>query len=296
MMNELLQRICRLLGIEHAGIAPIGPYITLKERLETRIDKGYYTEFEEPCIAKRIDPKLTMEDTQSVIVCLFPYYTGQELGSNIATYAYGLDYHRIVKDKLEQIGEQLAVIIPDFHYQTFVDTGPLVDRYMAYLSGIGFYGINGHIITDQYGSYVLIGYILTNYPFESGKPLQRTCMQCNRCITACPGEAIIGDFTIDPRRCRSYLSQKKGELTIEEKRIMKKSNLIFGCDICQQVCPHNGQGTVTAMREFQEHRMPYLDDQELTAISNKEFIRRYGNRAFSWRGRKLLVRNSEYVR
>ncbi len=296
MMNELLQRICRSLGIEYTGIAPVGPYIALKKRIEARIDKGHYTEFEEQCIAKRIDPKLTMEDTESVIVCLFPYYTGQEPDGNIATYAYGLDYHRIIKDKLEQIGEQLAVVIPDFHYQAFVDTGPLVDRYMAYLAGIGFYGLNGHIITDSYGSYVLIGYMLTNYPFESGKPLQRTCMQCNRCITACPGEAIIGDFTIDPRCCRSYLSQKKGELPIEEQRIMKKSKLIFGCDICQQVCPHNEQVAVTAMREFQEHRMPYLDDEELKAISNKEFIRRYGNRAFSWRGRKLLVRNSEYVR
>lgn len=296
-MKEVLQEFCRSLNIEHVGIAPIGPYLELEQILQSRSKKDQYTEFEEKCIGKRIDPRLTMEDIQSVIVCLFPYYIGEKVGGNLGKYTYGLDYHIVVKEKLEQIGNFCTSQITDFHYSSFVDTGPLVDRYLAYLAGLGFYGRNNHIITDQYGSYVFIGYLLTNYPFEIDHPLEEgSCMQCGRCAAACPGQAIQGDFTIDSKRCRSYLTQKKGELTMAEMDIIKKDKLIFGCDVCQDVCPHNQKIAVTKIAEFQENIISELDYEELAAISNKEFKRKYGNHAFSWRGRKQILRNFEYLR
>ncbi|WP_378955276.1 tRNA epoxyqueuosine(34) reductase QueG [Pelosinus sp. sgz500959] len=295
MRKETLQTFCHSLKIEHMGIAGIGPYLELEQIIQSRNAKNQYTEFEEKCINKRIDPRLTMEDVQSVIVCLFPYYTGEKIEGNLAKYAHALDYHRIVKDKLDNIGKFCAGEIPGFHYSAFVDTGPLVDRYLAYLAGLGFYGRNNHIITEQYGSYVSIGYLLTNYPFEIDKPLEGSCLQCGRCIAACPGQAILDDYTIDPNRCRSYLTQKKGELTEAEINIIKKNKLVFGCDICQDVCPHNEKIAVTQLTEFQEEIVSELNYEELVTISNKEFMRRYGNRAFSWRGRKLIVRNFEYL-
>jgi len=294
-MKETLQKFCRSIHIEDVGIAPIGPYGQLKQILQGRIGRGQYTEFEETCLARRIDPRLTMEDAQSVIVCLFPYYVGEKVEGNLPKYAYAVDYHTIVKDKLEQIGKYFISIVPGFHYQAFVDTGPLVDRYLAYLAGLGFYGQNSQIITDKYGSYVLIGYLLTNHPFEIDKPLQRTCLQCGKCAKECPGQAILGGFTIDPRCCRSYLTQKKGHLTVAEINIIKKNKLVFGCDICQDVCPHNERSAVTRITEFHHNILWELNYEELSTISNKEFKRRYGNRAFSWRGRKLIVRNFEYL-
>lgn len=294
-MKRALQKFCSSINIEYVGIAPIGPYMELKNILQSRIENGQYTEFEEACLAQRIDPRLTMADVQSVIVCLFPYYVGERAESNIAKYTYALDYHKVAKDKLEQIGTFLAEVVPGFHYQSFVDTGPLVDRYMAYLAGLGFYGQNNHIISETYGSYVVIGYMLTNHAFEIDQPLQQSCMQCGKCITSCPGQAIVGKFVLDPRRCRSYLTQKKGDLTVTERRIIKKNKLVFGCDVCQDVCPHNQKNAVTPMTEFQENIVPRLSYEELSTISNKEFMRRYGNRAFSWRGRKLIVRNFEYL-
>lgn len=294
-MKDVLQMFCSSINIQDVGIAPRGPYLALEQLLRDRIEKGQYTEFEEKYLPKRIDPRLSMADVQSVIVCLFPYYVGERSKSNIAKYTYALDYHAVAKDKLEQIGKFLTGTIPGFHYQAFVDTGPLVDRYMAYLAGVGFYGLNNHIITDTYGSYVLIGYILTNHPFEIDKPLKRRCMQCGKCIITCPGQAIHGNFVMDPRRCRSYLTQKKGELTVAEINIIKKNNLVFGCDVCQDVCPHNQKSAVTTIAEFQENVVSELSYAELLAMSNKEFMRRYGNRAFSWRGRKLIVRNFEYL-
>lgn len=294
-MKEALRRFCHSIHIECVGIAPIGPYLALEQLIKARRENGQYTEFEKECLAKRIDPRLTMEDVQSVIVCLFPYYIGERVEGNVAQYTYALDYHQVVKEKLEKIGHFLTSKIAGFTYKAFVDTGPLVDRYMAYLAGLGFYGRNSHIITEQYGSYVVIGYMLTNYPFPMDHPLGHTCRQCGRCVRACPGQAILSNATIDPRRCRSYLTQKKGELTADEIHIIKKSKLVFGCDVCQDVCPHNQGIDVTTIKEFQESIVSELSYEELLTISNKEFMRRYGHRAFSWRGRKLLIRNFEYI-
>jgi epoxyqueuosine reductase len=294
-MKEMLRNFCNSIHIECMGIAGIGPYWELERILKERIDKGQYTEFEEKDLKKRIDPKVTMENVQSIIVCIFPYYIGELSEANIARYTYGLDYHRVIRDKLETIGNFLKKQLPEFEYKAYVDNGPLVDRYLAYLAGLGFYGINSHIITEKYGSYVAIGYVLTNYPFTVDKPLQRTCLQCGQCSKACPGEIILGNFAIDPRRCKSYLTQKKGELTADEIKIIKKTNLVFGCDSCQDVCPHNSQIVLSNIREFQENIVQQLSYEELMSISNKEFSRRYGDRAFSWRGRKLIVRNFEYI-
>ena len=296
MMKKALQEYCHSLNIEYVGIAPKGPYGNLAEILKKRREQNQYTEFEEVSIAKRIEPRLTMEDVESIIVCLFPYSMDQDKKGNLAKYTYALDYHTLIKEKLKKIGQFLEAKIPEFHYQPFVDTGPLVDRYIAYLAGIGFYGVNGHIICNKYGSYVVIGYLLTNYPFPIDEPLGESCMQCGRCRECCPGKAILPNDTIDPRRCRSYVTQKKGELTLEEIAVIQQDTLIFGCDICQDVCPHNQKIATTVMSEFREKIVSELSYEELSTVSNKEFMRRYKDRAFSWRGRKLLLRNFEYIK
>lgn len=295
-MKEALKNFCNSMQIEYIGIAPTGPYLELEQILKRRIAKGQYTEFEEKELKKRIDPHATMEDVQSIIVCLFPYYWGEKQEANVAKYTYSLDYHKIVKEKLLYIGNFLTEKLPGFKYEVFVDNGPLVDRYMAYLAGLGFYGLNSHIITEKYGSYVLIGYMLTNYPFEADKPLTQTCIQCGQCMKACPGGIILGDFSIDPKGCRSYLTQKKGVLTAGEIDIIKKTKLVFGCDNCQDVCPHNSHIALTKIKEFQTNNMEQLNYDELVSLSNKEFKKRYGNRSFSWRGKTLLVRNFEYLK
>lgn len=235
-MKKLLIAFANNLGIEYVGIAPAGPYDDLKEILEKRMVRGLKCEFEEDEIKKRIDPSLTLENAKSVIVCLFPYYTGKIEMANLSMYTYGLDYHKIIMEKLEQIGNFLTSRITDFRYKAFVDSGPLVDRYLAYKAGLGFYGINSHLINEKYGSYVFIGYMINNYPFEPDLAIEKTCIQCKKCIQACPGTAINGDFTINPFRCRSYISQKKGDLSQEEEEILRKDKLLFGCDICQDVC------------------------------------------------------------
>lgn len=295
-LKHILKNFCSNIQIEYVGIAPVGPYIELAERWSNRQLQGLITGFEERDFNRRIDARLTLDSAQSVIVCLFPYFTGSNENANLSKSSFSLDYHTILKNKLEQIGEFLKEMIPQFEYKAYVDNGPLVDRYLAYLSGLGYFGINSHIITDKYGSYVFIGYIINNFAFEPDEPQNRSCVKCGACVSSCPGCAIPGDFDINPLRCRSYITQKKGELTEQEIEILKKTPLIFGCDICQDVCPHNHKIEKTPIKEFTENIKCNIDYQELLEISNKEFIRRYKNRAFSWRGKSLLIRNYEIIK
>lgn len=298
MNNKELKEFCNLIGLKCVGIAGVDKYDNLKKILEDRHQKDYLTGMEEVIIENRINPRNIMEDANSIIVCAFPYHINRQEkneNSNLSRYCHGKDYHIVVKDFLQQICDYISEKVIDFEYKIFADNGPLVDRYLAYLSGIGYFGINNNIITDEYGSYVFIGYIVNNYKFEEDKPLEKSCFKCGKCVKYCPGNAILGNYDMNPKKCLSYITQKKGDLSKEEKDVLKNSKKIFGCDICQEVCPHNVEIPTTHILEFKENIIDYLDYDEVQNISNKEFKRRYGDRAFSWRGKNIIKRNMEII-
>lgn len=241
----------------------------------------------EPDTEKRINPFLLMPDAQSIAVCLFSYYN--DVKTNIAEYALGFDYHKVLRNRMENA----AAVLTENGYkaQIYADTSPLNDRYLAYLAGLGFIGKNGMLINEKYGSMTFIGYILTDCFLGEDKPMDNNvCIGCGKCIKACPGGAIGENNEFDENKCVSFLTQKKGELTDREKGIIKSSGYIWGCDICQRVCPYNSAVPHTSVLEFSEI-IKSLDLPE--SISNKEFMRRYGNRAFAWRGKAVLKRNLE---
>ena len=295
MKKDKLKSFCKSIGIDCVGIAGIGLYNDLEKTIKRRLLNGYVTGMEEPVIENRVNPKETMENVKSIIVCAFPYYIGEFKGSNISKYCYGEDYHIVVKEMLQQICDYLSRNIENFEYKVFADNGPLADRYLAYLSGIGYFGINNNIITDKYGSYVFIGYIMTNYEFIPDSPLDKTCIKCGKCVKYCPGNAILGNYEMNPKRCLSYITQKKGELESEEEIILKENQKVFGCDICQDVCPHNKNIMPTNIDRFKDNIITKIDKAEIDNISNKEFKRRYWNRAFSWRGKNIIKRNLDLV-
>lgn len=294
-MKEKLTEFCKSIQIEYVGIVGPGPYEDFGEIWKRQIERGYLTGFEEKDSDRRVDPSLTLPHVKSVIVCLFPYYVGTHAGSNISKYAYPIDYHIIIKKKLLKIGEFLNENIEDFQYKAYVDAGPLNERYLAYKAGLGFRGISGNLINDKYGSYVFIGYIVNNYPFEPDAADERSCIQCNKCIESCPGQCILGDFTINPLKCKSYITQKKGDLELEEIEILKKNQLVWGCDICQNVCPHNENIEETPIEKFKTNLIYNLDRREISQISHREFEKKYKDRAFAWRGKKILKRNCEIL-
>ena len=230
---------------------------------------------------------------RSAIVCLFPYHVPYRGATNLARYTWATDYHLVVTDYLQRLVDELSSTNPNELFSIHCDTSPLADRYMAYLAGLGFYGKNKCFINPNWGSYIVIGTVLTTLEFKPNTPMTETCLGCNRCISACLGKCLDhNEFKYDT--CKSYLTQKKGDLTDDEQSIVGKSPLVFGCDVCQEVCPHNKDLPTTPIVEFQSVE-PYVDIEELESISNKEFKAKYGHRAFSWRGKKILIRNNEYI-
>lgn len=288
MKDINLQEFCKELHIYEFGIAPWPLPDTAKDIL--------YESNPCPFTAADVEERLrgTTEFTpKSAIVCLFPYYIEHSGPSNLSRYTWGTDYHLVINEYLDKLIEKLQKINTSAQFSIHCDTSPLADRYMAYLAGLGFYGKNNCFISPKWGSYVMIGTILTTLEFEPNTPLGQSCMGCNRCITACLGQCLGHDeFKYDT--CKSYLTQKKGDLTNEEETIIGKTPLVFGCDVCQEVCPHNQSIPATPIPEFQ-HVEPYIDINEIETLTNKEFKAKYGHRAFSWRGKKILIRNQNII-
>lgn len=226
--------------------------------------------------------------TQNGVVALFPYFVENEEG-NISMYARGLDYHNVCEEKLRRIADELLRLGAGFA-EIHVDKGKLDDRRAAFEAGLGFYGQNGMLICEEYGSYFFIGQVIHDLETEPDKPLERDCLQCGRCERACPGKALYGG-RVDVERCLSEITQKRGELSAEEERLIKSRGFCWGCDVCQRVCPHNQGLKTTAIPEFLEERITELKKAQIEGLSNREFKERFGRFAFSWRGKGVLLRN-----
>jgi len=230
---------------------------------------------------------------KTAIVVLFPYFVENEVG-RISVYARGRDYHGVIREKLTPITNYLKENGAEYA-DIFGDTGGLDDRNAAVKAGLGFIGRNGMVISDEYGSYTFIGIILTDVEFEFDNPDLRECLNCGKCEEYCTGGALCdGGFIIE--KCVSHISQKKDELTECEKNLILKSGMCWGCDVCQSVCPHNDGICENALEEFKENRICDFDLSEFENMSNREFMRRYKNYAFSWRGIKPILRNLKILR
>lgn len=298
-MNELNQYIInksKELNIDICGFTDGLPLYNIKDYLKYREENRIKTEFEEKDIEKRIDPNLTMPNCKSIIVVGLSYNVDYDeipdypLKGKLSKSTWGTDYHKVLKEKIELLIDEIKRKV-DFEYKYFVDTGPLIDRELARKAGIGYYGKNCSIINDEYGSFIFLGYILTNLDLEFSEEVSNKCGDCDLCLKACPTGALEGACKFNPKKCISYLTQTKDNIPINlrEKMGMK----IYGCDTCQLVCPKNKNIKKSTHKEFMPNiTKGYIDIEELLSMSNKEFKKRYGEMAGSWRGKNILKRNA----
>lgn len=216
---------------------------------------------------------------------LIPYDLG-ETGGNVSRYAVPRDYHGYIRGFSERLVQFLAENdCPDKTYCA-ADTSPIDEHDAALRLGLGFRGKNHLIINEAYGSFIFIGAVFTEkvLSLRGGKPTERTaCIGCGRCLSACPSKSLSsGDFS----GCLSSLTQSK-KLTDEQERAVAGHVLCWGCDICQEVCPHNREVAATPIEFFKVERTPYLTEETLRNMSDEEF----SARAYSWRGRAVPERN-----
>lgn len=290
-IKDFIMEKARQVNIDLIGFTDGDPMTNLKDILLAR----QATEFEEGQIEKRIDPSLTLKNCKSIIVCGLSYKNDftikrpKEAHGILSKSSWGLDYHRVLKDRLEKLILHLKDI-GDFDYKYFVDTGPLVDRELAKKAGLGYYGKNCSLINPDYGSFIFIGYILTSLDLEGEtEVLASQCGDCNLCLRACPTGALEAPYKLNPRKCISYLSQVKD---IPQALRPKLQNKIYGCDTCQDVCPKNKDIIVPNHKEFiPEVTKGIVYIEELFKMSNREFSDKYGSMAGAWRGLNNLRKN-----
>lgn len=276
-MKERLKKLLARAGASASGVCAARIFSELED-MPGLSD----TVFCESDIKKRINPFLLMPEAQSVL-CFIVSYKSSLLG-NISQYAYGRDYHKVLREVADTAVD--ALHDGGFAAEVFCDSSPLPERYLAYLAGLGFIGKNRCLIHPNYGSFVFIGYILTDCRLAPDKPIGELCADCGKCLSVCPSGALSdGDFS----KCISYITQKKGELSKAEEELIKNSPSIWGCDLCQSVCPHNLSAPEATLDAFCENLICELYVSE--DISNRAFSELYSDRAFSWRGKNVILRN-----
>jgi len=245
------------LGFADCGFSKAGRLTGEDERLRNWLDRGYHARMDYMArhFEKRTDPQLLVEGARSVISLLLNYYTDklqQDLHAPVLSkYAYGKDYHFVMKEKMNRLFEFIKSIHPEVTGRVFVDSAPVLDRAWAKKAGLGWIGKNSNLISRKTGSFIFIGELVLDLELEYYQiPESDFCGSCTLCIEACPTGAIMDNRTLDSEKCISYQ-------TIENKDEISPglegqfSNRIFGCDICQDVCPWN--------RKAPKHRVPEFD-------------------------------------
>jgi len=300
-LKEKIVCYSKEIEIDVIGFTDVEPFEDLKEILLKRKEKGNLSGFEEDDIELRIDPKKTLDSAESIIVIAMSYYIKEEtlnyyekpqFYGELARTAWGQDYHIILKDKLEKLAKFISSEYDGFEYKAFVDTGPLVDRYLANRAGIGFYGYNSAIINKDYGSWIFLGYMITNLPLKKDNLLENiSCLGCNLCIKSCPTSAIEGPYDFNANKCLSNTLQQKKEVPENVLPLIDKR--IYGCDVCQNVCPHNIDIKEMTTKAFVPDILPHkVDLIPLLKLSNKEYNSLFKENASGWRGKKILQRNA----
>ncbi len=285
------------LGFQAVGITDAETLHKHAGHLQRWLEEGYHGTMDWMATTgeKRADPRAFFPETESVLIAAYPYFRSREplqtppsIG-NISLYARGRDYHKVLRKKLKQLLNWLTQREPKTKGRIFVDSFPILERALAQKAGLGWIGKNAMLILKGKGSWYFLGGILLNLPLPPDEPLTTDyCGTCNRCISACPTRAIVAPGVVDARRCISYLTiEHEGEISPEFHSAM--GNHIFGCDICQEVCPWNRFASDTQETDFFSRFSPEeLNLVHLQNLRQKEFeqmfegtpVRRTGHRRF----------------
>lgn len=266
--SQLIKTEAKRLGFLSCGVSKAAFLEEEAPRLESWLKQEMHGEmtYMENHFDKRLDPRLLVDGAKSVISLLLNYYPSEsqrEETFKISKYAYGQDYHHVIKSKLKQLQEFISIEIGEVNGRAFVDSAPVLDKAWAAKSGLGWMGKHSNLLNQQVGSFYFIAELIVDLELECDTPVTDHCGTCTACIDACPTEAIIDPYVVDGSKCISYF-------TIELKNEIPSSvhgqldDWIFGCDVCQDVCPWN--------RFSKPHREPLFDPHpELLSMSKKDW-------------------------
>ncbi|MFO8148149.1 MAG: tRNA epoxyqueuosine(34) reductase QueG [Gillisia sp.] len=288
---QIIKAEAKRLGFIACGISHAGFLEEEAPRLENWLTKNMHGEmrYMENHFDKRLDPTKLVEDSKSVISLLLNYYpeeTQTEDSYKISKYAYGTDYHFVIKDKLKELLQFMKNEIGDVDGRAFVDSAPVLDKAWAAKSGLGWIGKNSNLLTKQVGSFYFIAELIVDLELETDSPVTDHCGSCTACIDACPTQAIVEPYKVDGSKCISYF-------TIELKEELPNSvkgqfdDWMFGCDICQDVCPWN--------KFSKSHKEPLFNPHPELLEMDKKAWQELTRETFDEIFRKSAVKRTKFV-
>lgn len=290
------------LGFSDCGISRAGVLEEDRERLDNWLEQGMHGEMKymERNREMRLDPRLILENAKSVISFLYNYYPEQELPADdnyiLSKYAYGRDYHPVIKEKLYRLIDELKARAGALNARVFTDSAPVLERAWAQRGGLGWTGKNTCLIHPKLGSFFFLAEIITDLELEPDtRTVNDLCGGCTRCIDACPTGAIVAPHVLDSRKCISYLTiEYRGEIPEECKD--KFGGRIFGCDICQDVCPWNRFSQPHSEKQFlASDRLAKMRRQDWEQLSGEDFEELFGDSAVRRTGYEGLMRNIHFI-
>ena len=289
LSKEVVIQKAKAVGFDLVGFAKAEYLEKESKSLKKWLEKNYQAgmDYMQKNFENRKNVKQILHEARSVISLGLNYYTPDSYSNEklagktclpagkVSRYAWGKDYHLIIWAMLDELEDELKKIDPGFESISYVDTGPVMDKAWAVRAGLGWPGKHTNVINREIGSWFFIANIITNYEFDYSEPIKDFCGSCTACIDACPTNAIVQEYVLDANKCISFLTiENKGEIAKEFKG--KFDNWIFGCDICQDVCPWNQKFTVeTLIKDFhpQNKELNLADIDKMIETDFKERFR-----------------------
>ena len=301
--NQIIIDKATELGFDLIGFAPAEKLTTEVEHLKIWLHENHQAgmEYMKRNLDKREDVSLILPEAKSVISLGVNYYTffnheNKPGTGKLSRYAWGKDYHYLMWEMLKNLEDYLCSLDSFFKSKSYVDTGPVMDRVWAEKAGLGWQGKNGNVITREFGSWIFIATIITNFEFDYNIPQTDLCGKCTACIDACPTEAIIENGVIDSNRCISYLTiENKYEIPSEFHGKFK--GWLFGCDICQDVCPWNKKFAQETEKDwFKPLKGTELPLDMFDDLSNRQFNRMFEESPIKRARAKGMRRNANFLK
>ncbi len=299
-LEEQVKGWTRELGFDLVGIASADKFDDHESITLERMDDGLMDGlpwFTPSRVRRGCTPDELLPGAKSIITVGLSYYVDQPLDASttpagkVARYAWGDDYHKVMKRKLKLLAEKLsAELDAGAHSRWYVDDGPMLDRAAAARAGIGWFGKSTNLLTRTHGSWVFLGQLVTDVKLAPDEPLKKTCGSCVRCIDVCPTGAIIAPNVLDNRRCISYLTiENRGAIPRDLRPLV--GDWVFGCDLCQDVCPVNFKAAHSGEEAFRAVRFDMLDLAQMLELTDEQFRERFRNSPIKRATRTGMQRN-----
>ena len=298
-LKERIVAIAREAGAGAVAIAPADDDLRTRERFDAAIARGDLATwpYDAEHVERATSPRALLPGAKSVVCIAVPYATGPPPGrgpltGRFSNYAWAADYHRHVRAILRRIAGALDEIAGKPATRVVCDTAPLAERAFAERAGLGWIGKHTNLIAPGLGSYLFLGEIVTTLELPPDRSSKKTCGSCTRCIDVCPTGALRGDYTIDATRCISDLTQRSDPIPREMRPLL--GDWVWGCDLCQEVCPPTRRASVRADRAFaaSNANAAFPDLMMLLTLRRGEYRRRFRPTAMGWRGPAVLRRNA----